>query len=661
MRNTSAKVALAIIVLSGALAYSAGWDDAAIVDEDPHIGAGISYLTQRDMRINPEHPPLVKDLAALPLLLIPKLAVPTDHSSWTDDVNGQWDFGRAFLFQSGNDADLILRLSRIAPLLIMMLAGWFVFLWAKERAGATAGFIALAAFSFSPVVLAHGHYVTTDVPAAAGILIATYFFIRFLREPTRKHLLIAGIAFGLAQLTKFSVVLLIPYFGVLAIAWWLLAVFAGYSAGRKNDADRANGAAREMPGVGIGDNNQGEVLGGISRDAPGTPVGQTTPSFRSALESGVLFIGGTMLIGFIGLAVIYLVYVFHVIEYPQDRQIQDIAFVLSSFPNRAAADAIATMAGIDLLRPLAQYFYGLAMVYQRATGGNTTFFLGEVSASGWPLYFPIVYLVKLPIAFHLLTLLAIFIGFMATLRVAIGFLHHRAGTWITHAARWKQEHFPELAMMLFIALYWYTSLTSNLNIGVRHLLPVLPFVAILIGRGAKSFLIVEPPPATSVGAALHSILAIITGASLRAALIGLLVLWVVGAAFLGWPSYLASFNEIAGGPMGGVRWVVDSNLDWGQDLKRLSQFVETRGITHIAVDYFGWTPPEYYIKNAEVVPWSADKGRPSGWFAVSATYRQQSCAKPAAGFQQSTIGYCFLSSTTPEAVIGHSIFVYRLP
>ena len=80
-------------------------DDSLTMDELAHLPAGYSYLTQKDMRLNPEHPPLIKDLAALPLLFIKDIHFPADLKAWSQDVNGQWDFGNKFLFWSGNPTE----------------------------------------------------------------------------------------------------------------------------------------------------------------------------------------------------------------------------------------------------------------------------------------------------------------------------------------------------------------------------------------------------------------------------------------------------------------------------------------------------------------------------------------------------------------------------
>ncbi|PWH09900.1 hypothetical protein DEJ39_09090, partial [Bacteroidetes bacterium SCGC AAA795-G10] len=79
---------------------------SATMDEQAHIPAGYSYLSQRDFRINPEHPPLIKSLSAIPLLFL-NLNFPKEHPSWTSQVNGQWWFGSQFLYHSNNNPDQV--------------------------------------------------------------------------------------------------------------------------------------------------------------------------------------------------------------------------------------------------------------------------------------------------------------------------------------------------------------------------------------------------------------------------------------------------------------------------------------------------------------------------------------------------------------------------
>src|SRR3990167_6980071 len=135
-------------VISGALALAivSSWNDSLIVDEIPHIGAGYSYLKKLDMRINPEHPPLAKDLAALPLLFLNLDEQAFQTPFWLSDINGQWEFGRALIFGGGNDADLIKHLARLPMLLFFVLSALLIFRWTLERYGGTGALISLILF-----------------------------------------------------------------------------------------------------------------------------------------------------------------------------------------------------------------------------------------------------------------------------------------------------------------------------------------------------------------------------------------------------------------------------------------------------------------------------------------------------------------------------------
>jgi predicted membrane-bound dolichyl-phosphate-mannose-protein mannosyltransferase len=216
-RNSTA-LALIILVFMGVLMLTSIREDSITTDEAPHITSGYSYLKLQDFRLNPEHPPLIKDLAAIPLLFL-NLNFPKDHPAWTSMVNAQWDLAPQFLYRSGNDPDKIIFWGRILPILITLLFGWFVFKWARELYGAKWALFALTLFAFSPTILAHGRLVTTDVPAAAAFFVSIYYFIKLLKNPSKKNLIIAGVVFAIAQLTKFSLVLLIGFLPALTFLW----------------------------------------------------------------------------------------------------------------------------------------------------------------------------------------------------------------------------------------------------------------------------------------------------------------------------------------------------------------------------------------------------------------------------------------------------------
>lgn len=135
--------------------------DSMIVDEDAHIPAGFSYITTGDYRLNPEHPPLIKDLAAIPLVLSGQ-KFPYDY--WRANnvvnpgdkevVNNQWQVGWKFIYEYGNNADNLIILARIPEMLLALLFGFIVYLWAKELYGKKAGLFALVLFVFNTNIIA---------------------------------------------------------------------------------------------------------------------------------------------------------------------------------------------------------------------------------------------------------------------------------------------------------------------------------------------------------------------------------------------------------------------------------------------------------------------------------------------------------------------------
>ena len=577
-------IAISLLVFVFAIAVFSIKDDSLTMDELAHLPAGYSYLTQKDMRLNPEHPPLIKDLAALPLLFIKGISFPLNSPAWQKDVNGQWEFGNQFLFRSGNPAEKIIFLARIPMIFVLLLLGFYVFKWAKELYGNKAALLALFLFAFSPTFLAHGRLVTTDIGAALGVVLASYYFLKFLKESSKKSLLIAGLALGLALLTKFSTILILPFLGFLI----LVSAWLNSASGRQF----------------------------------------LVSFFTHGLKFVVILI--------IALTVVWLLYVYHVWNYPPEKQAQDASSILASHPIQALRKIIPPLSDSSVLRPLAAYLLGLVMVLQRGAAGNTTYFLGEVSATGWKNYFPVVYLIKEPLPFFILLLIGVL---TAAYLVKKPFWQNP----LSRLRGWLKNHFVEFSFLSFIAFYWLTTLGGNLNIGVRHLLPVFPFTILLTSGLALLWL--RPPFLKP-----------------KLALLGLLLAWQAFSVINVYPSFLAYFNELAGGPSQGYIYAVDSNLDWGQDLKRLDQWLEKNKIEKIYLDYFGGSDTRYYL-GQRYLPWRGDQ-KPeeltaTPYLAVSATLLQGGRGEPVKGFRDKTGYYRWLDQYKPVTTIGHSIFVYK--
>lgn len=600
-------IAMFLLAFVFVLAFLSIQEDSLTMDELAHLPAGYSYLSQMDMRLNPEHPPLVKDFSAVPLMFLKNINFPYPAKAWTTDINGQWDFGNIFLFKSGNPAEIMIILARIPMILLLLLTGYYIFRLTRQLFGNNAAILALAVFSFSPTFLAHGRLVTTDVGAALGVVMATYYFLNFLKEPKLKTAIKAGIALGIAELLKFSLILLVPFFGLIAIAWIFL----------KSRKLRDN-----FPGIYEKPVTKKEIIF----------------NFFKTLGKYAAF---GLLIGVVALILIYAVYLFHVWNYPIEKQKADTSFILASSGMKGLSNAVISMAGVPVLRPFGQYLLGLFMIFQRASGGNTGYFLGEISAAGWKTYFPYVYFMKETLAFHILTLMAL----LYALYMAVKSLKTPIKEWFKRIIDWTERYFSQLSALLFILIYWIVSLRSNLNIGVRHLLPVFPFTIMLF-----SGLIILWMKQTKLKNVILT-------------LIFILLAFQIFSVLKVYPYFLTYFNEAVGGPEKGYLYVTDSNLDWGQDLKRLNIWLEKNNIKTIYLDYFGGSDTKYYLGN-KYNSWWGDRDRkelPKGsYLAVSATMLQQGRGTPAKGFEQNTGYYRWLNNYTPVTVIGNSIFVYKI-
>ena len=577
-------IASGLLALMGITAFFSMKDIATTMDELPHISAGYSYLSQKDYRLNPEHPPLIKDLAALPLMY-QNLNFPEDHPSWKEGVNRQWWFGNQFLYQSGNDVDRIVFSARIPMLLLLLALGALIFHWTRKLGGNLTALFALFLFALSPTFLAHGRLVTTDVGAAFGFVLAIFFYLKFLKNSSKLNIILAGVTLGIALLSKFSCILLLPLFAVVTLVYVILF--------KRQERQR-------------------QVL-------------------KSILKSAFL----ALLVLIIAALVIYAFYLFHIWNYPQVKQIEDTKYLLASSPS-PLFEINAWLAQSKVFRPLGQYLLGLSMATQRVAGGNTVYFLGDVSNTAWWYYFPVVYFLKVPLAFHILTLLAILLAFLSFSRLTT----------------WLKKHFSEFSMLLFLVIYWFTSITGNLNIGMRHILPVLPFTYILVSLGIKrGYWKLKSVPLRKV---------VILG-------LFILIFWYGFSSLRTFPHYLSYFNEIGGGSENGYKYVVDSNYDWGQDLKRLKAWVENPPagvkIEKIYVDYFGGGDVPYYLKE-KYLPWQGtnlpDEFPKGNYLAVSATLLQGGRAVPTKGFSEPTDYYNWLNSYTPVARAGNSIFIYYI-
>ena len=212
-----AGAALLLLVLLGELTFSVRQQSLSW-DEGDHLFAGYMSWKTADFGFNPEHPPLVKALAAVPLLAMHlKTPPPKGLPFFKDEAYFR---GRDLIFDNGGEAvaDKIIFRARMAAATLSLLLGLLVFLAGREMFGVGAALFGLALFVFEPNVVAHGAYVTTDMGVSCFLFASVYALYRYVKSPSWARLLLMGLAAGLALASKHSAVLLLPMVVALAAA-----------------------------------------------------------------------------------------------------------------------------------------------------------------------------------------------------------------------------------------------------------------------------------------------------------------------------------------------------------------------------------------------------------------------------------------------------------
>ncbi len=285
--------------------------------------------------------------------------------------------------------------------------------------------------------------------------------------------------------------------------------------------------------------------------------------------------------------------------------------------------------------PAATYWRGLIKIWTEYSQGYPTFLLGQVSRTGWWYYFPVTFALKTPLP----TLILLVTGVALCIARGTG---QRA-----------------YAALIPPALSMAAAMFSPLTIGYRHILPVLPFVIIAAGNTAN-FGTAREYAKTLFSSPRH----LVTLSPYL--LVTALLMWQLASAALIFPHHLSYFNELAGGPANADKILVDSNLDWGQDLPALKVWMDTNGIEQVNLSYFGtalpgvygvhyWPLPGFlhFISNPEMDSFNPYTPEP-GWYAISATSLRLGLLYYDQGL------YTYFRDKTPVARAGYSILLYKV-
>jgi len=442
-------------------------------------------------------------------------------------------------------------------IVLSVMLGLLVFVWANALYGAEAALAALFLFAFSPAMLAHGHLVTLDMAGALGFTLTAFTTWRLLSRPTLARAIVTGAALGAATLLKLSGFVLVA--AVIA-----LVMIRALSERRRDDPtllrwflllSAAGAATLIVLNVGYGFDGSFALLS------------------TATLAPNGLFAGWAA-------------------EYPWLRLPLPIPFV-----------------------------NGVDMILNVGKEQEPSYFLaGELSSEGWWYYHIAAFAMKTPVVMVALAVVGL-------------------GAWMMGRAPGRRAYCLFVPIVLIFAS---NSLFNSLQIGVRHVLSAYPLLFIAaspwVVRGIRAYASPARRP-----------WAFVTGAAL---------LWYFAGSVAVAPRYLQYFNEFAGGDAGGHRMLIDSNMDWGQDLIRLSEYMEDEGLDRINLAYFGRVHPSVY--GIRFVPLEDRNAR--GRTVISASFLM---GRPYFWYKRGRMGwvahdtYTWLQEHEPIGRVG-SMFVYDL-
>ena len=497
-------------------------------DEGDHIFAGYMSLKTHDYGLNPEHPPLVKLVAALPLMHL-ALRVPTLQGRWYKTES--YLDGRELIYRNNPSdggrysANTIIFRARMFVMPFVLLLALLTFLAGREMFGTAAGLVAMTLVAFEPTLLAHGPFVTTDATVTCMFLASIYSLYRWVKAHSLPRLLTVGLACGLALAAKHSAIMLLPMIFVLLA---------------------------------------GELMGrwlSLRHSVTGVALWR-----RCGLHAAKLF-GGLAAISVFAILILWVFYGFRFAARPAglhlDSDIASAAHGLSPWMARG----IVFFAHHRLLPE--SYLFGLCDVIN-VGNESSTFIFGKIYAHGVWYYFPVALAIKLTL------------GMMGLLAIAVA-------AFISGRFRPAREVFFLTAPA---AIYLAIAMASPLDIAIRHILPVFPFLILLAAGGACAL-------ARSSKRWLYVVAALVTVHCL--------------SSLMAYPNYLAYANEAWGGPKNVHNLLSDANTDWGQQLTAVKAYVDEH---HIHDCWFAYTVATAILPSDYGIPCKLLPTVDTSWFGA---------------------------------------------
>lgn len=556
-------IVLGLLGLHWTLGTTALRDKCTTSDEIAHLTAGCAYWKWNDYRLQPENGNLPQRWHALPAVLSGVSLPGPDSPGWQS--SDVWEVGRAFFYRQGNDSRRLLAQGRAMAALFSVATCLLVFCWSRRLFGTWGAMLSLVLAAFCPTMLAHGPLMTSDMCLTFFLLASTWAIWELLFEITPLRLLVGMLAIAGLFLAKMSAPLIFPVAAVLVI----VRLFV------------------KRPLL-------------IRRVAGSLPAWELRSIWQQLGSAAVL----TVACGLFAFAAVWAAYGFRYravagpaseVKFLNLDDLETACRYIGS-PGRL----LATL-GRRRVLPEA-YLFGSAHVLVLRT--RPAFLNGEYSFKGWRHYFPYCFLVKTPLALFILLALAAYVVWRC-----------RPGTpqptipKPSAANKQAPPASPPLIhltpLVVLFVVYWATAIQSTLNIGYRHILPTYPVLYIVAGAAG----LLPALGQRRSGLVLAILCGLFAAESLAA-----------------WPNYIAYFNPLM--PRGRAHeHLVDSNLDWGQDLPGLARWLQTYNAGPerwpVYLSYFGNGWPPYEGIEAVALPSPPNDGLEHplvpGLYCISAT------------------------------------------
>lgn len=543
-------VSHASLLIWGASRHSPTWDEPA------QLASGIALWQAGRFDLYCVNPPMVRAMASIPAVM---LCPEVDWDCYAKDECQRLEYaaGHRFLATNGWRSLWLLTLARWTCIPFSLIGAAICYRWAYELYGGWSGVLALALWCSSPTVLAYSQLITTDTASTALGAAACYSFWHWLKRPTWLDATIAGGVLGLAELTKFSWVIL---FAVLPLIWlaWL-----------------------------------------ISR-------------YPLALRSGLIQHFSQMcVILLVGVTVLNLGYGFEGSFQPLGK------YWFWSAPLRGTSGPIGVTPAGNRFRnswlghipvPVPRhYLIGLDVQKADMELKRFAYLEGEwKEGTGWWYYYLYALAIKEPLGAWMLALLAIISRFLFPLEKGI----------------WRSELALLIPPIIFLVL---ASVQTSVNMQMRYVMPIFPFVFIAVGQIARAL--------------RHA-------RGRIAALAAIALAWSMSSSLWIYPHSLSYFNELVGGPAEGAKHLASCNVDWGQDLLYLKRWLDQHPAIHpLPLGFDGGYDPR--VAGIDCIAPSRIP-RP-GWHALSVNWLWSREGE-----------YADFRQLEPKAMIGYSIRVYYI-